>query len=259
MKSFPFLCLVALVTVFLPTQTNLTAQQTISGEQIIVMLNEGKDINLKNTRITGNLDFSKLTDQEVEQKEKSTYAPNYRCHVRNQLSFDNCTFEGKVLAFLSVEDEVNRNYKENTLFNTDFHAAVVFKDCTFAEDAFFKYSHFYESATFTGSNFTEEALFKYTKFSEIANFTDCEFGDTADFKYTKFKENANFTSARFTDFANFKYTEFPNESRLTNAVFERKADFKYAEFSRDTDLTGVEFQRDADFKYTKKGGRAYRP
>ncbi len=267
---FLFLLLVSVVS--------LTAQSRISGSEIIAMLDDGKDVRLENATVTGDLDFTKLADREEEKKDGWGNRTNYRCHVRNTLSFVNCTFEGKVLGYLSEGDGWNGKNNE-PLYNVDFHDAVTFRDCKFTEDAHFKYSKFYDEATFADSRFDEDALFKYTEFETPVNFSNtnyrgsanfkytdfeeevtfanADFSANADFKYTKFPEGVDFSKVVFGDDADFKYTNFKRGVNFSGTTFEDSADFKYAKFSGDSDFTGTDFGRHADFKYTTVNGRKW--
>lgn len=235
----------------------LTAQDRISGSDLIARLDKGESISLTDVTITGDLDFTKLADREEERNGDWNKRKAYRTYVRSMLSFNNCTFTGKVIGYYSPEG--NWNNDKEPMVNTDFDEKVAFINCTFKEAVLFKYSNFEEMVTFQGADFQEKVNFKYTKFEEAINFSKAEFGGFANFKYTDFDEGPDFSNAAFNEDADFKYTKFPRGSSMANATFNDSANFKYTDFHEDTDLTGVNFGRDTDFKYTKKGGRSYRP
>lgn len=233
----------------------LSAQKTMEGSEIIAMLDAGKDVTINNTTITGNMDFTRVADRERENK--SGDQRSYRCHVRNSVTFINCTFNGKVLGYRNTNKNGSWS-KDDKIFNTDFHRDFVFKDCTFKKAVNFKYTRFYNASNFNGANFEEAIGFKYTKFDEVANFASAVFGDQATFKYTSFPDGANFSGAKFKDNATFKYVKFEEGVNLSNADFVGVADFKYTKFEGDSDLTNVDFGRRADFKYTTMNGRKFR-
>lgn len=235
----------------------LSAQDRISGAELISRLDKGENIALTNVTITGDLDFTKLADREEDRKGDWGKQKAYRTYVRNMLSFENCTFSGKVIGYDSPQG--NWNKSKEPMVNTDFDAKVAFVNCTFKEAVLFKYSNFDEMVSFYGADFQGKVNFKYTNFEEAINFSNTKFDGFANFKYTNFDEGPDFSSAEFDEDADFKYTKFPQGSTLANATFNDSANFKYTEFHGDTDLTGVDFGRHTDFKYTKKGGRSYRP
>lgn len=230
--------------------TQLSAQSSISGSEIIAMLDVGKDVSLSNVTITGDLDFTKLADREEEKKEGWGNRINYRLHVRNALSFVGCTFEGKVLGYFN--EESNWNGKNNKpLYNVDFHDEVTFRDCNFRKDAHFKYSKFYDKTSFADSRFGDDALFKYTEFETPVDFSGTTMDGSANFKYTDFEEEVTFASSKFDGYADFKYTKFPEGVDFSNVRFQEDAVFKYVNFKRGVNFTNVTFEDDADFKYTK--------
>lgn len=244
---------------FLLCSLTLVAQDHISGAELIARLDKGEDIALTGATITGDLDFTQLADREEESKGKWDNQKAYRTHVRNRISFADCTFEGNVIGYYSKEDNWGNGNSKEPLVNTDFHEMVAFTNCNFKEKALFKYSRFDERASFAGSKFAEGVNFKYTNFDESVNFAGVEIRRDANFKYTDFDEGSDFSGANFYGDADFKYTKFPRGSSLANATFHDDANFKYTEFHEDTNLAGTDFGRDTDFKYTKKGGRSYRP
>ncbi|WP_187271012.1 pentapeptide repeat-containing protein [Neolewinella aurantiaca] len=227
----------------------LSAQSTISAEKIIAQLNAGTDVALTGVTITGDLDFTLLDDREETQKGGWGSQQQWKYHVRNSLSFVDCTFEGNVWAY-RVEGK-GSNWKSEPVHIADFHEDVLFRNCKFEEDVNFKYTRFHEKADFPGADFEEAVGFKYTEFNEPADFSGIEVEGDADFKYTKFDRYVNIAAATFKEEADFKYTKFPRGVDLSDVVFEDDAVFKYAEFPQGVNLANTRFRRDADFKYTK--------
>lgn len=253
MRNLSLLCSLFVTTLFC---FSLAAQNQVSANEIISQLNNGQDVSMSNVTITGDLDFRQLNDREAERGNGWGNQEAYRYHVRNRLSFVNCTFEGRVLAYVTEEERVTRNTK--AIHNTDFHAAVTFENCRFKEEANFKYTDFDEAISFVGSTFEEFAGFKYTQFQDMASFVGVKLQEKADFKYAEFPESVNFSSAEFGDEATFKYTKFGDAPDFSSAKFRREVSFKYTDFPRGTDFTGTDFGDDADFKYTTLGGKKFR-
>ena len=247
------LALVALV----PTM----AQTTVDAKEIIAKINRKQSVSYQNTVINGDLDLTNLANR----KEKQDGFWNGNAHeflsvVDVPVSFKNCTFTGKFLAYRSEEtDERKLVNRSNTVYNTDFTEAVTIENCQFTDDAAFKYSTFNQRAIFTGNTFRDVALFKYAKFRNEADFSGCAFRDYADFKYTKFDESSSFQNAAFERYADFKYTKFDERVDFSQARFTRTADFKYTHLPRGTRFDDARFSGSTDFKYTTLDGRKFAP
>ncbi|GAB4021595.1 pentapeptide repeat-containing protein [Spirosoma koreense] len=248
--SFLFLTAVAIAPAL--------AQTSVDAKEIIAKINRKQAVSYQNATITGDLDLTSLENRK-EVHEGNWDTPQYLSVVDVPLSFKNCTFKGKFLAYRS-EDREGKLFKgSNTVYNTDFTEAVTFEGCTFEDDAAFKYSHFSQRALFTSNKFRDEALFKYTQFRNAADFSGSEFRGYADFKYTKFEEASAFQDVRFGQYADFKYTKFDEGVSFQKASFSGHADFKYTNFPRGTSFDNVRFNGGTDFKYTKLDGRKFNP
>ncbi len=231
------------------------AQNRVQAEDIIDLINAGRDVNYKDAVIVGDLDFRALDDVTADKPLRKSRigrlsTQSYSCHVRSSLSFIDCTFTGDVLAYIHIN-------KKNDTYNAVFYEDVNFEGCKFEEASAFKYAKFMKNANFENTTYEEEALFKYAKFSTDVSFQDSNFKDDANFKYVKFPETVDFKQTVFQAYANFKYAKFPEGVNFEDAEFQRNADFKYTKFSEPLNFDGVEFERDADFKYTKIDGRSF--
>lgn len=265
-----------LTTIFLlAAGLGYLSAQTVDAREIIGMINDGKNVSLENTTIRGDLDLTKLDNmRQVGQDGKQK---KYLSEVKVELRFVGCTFTGQVQAYISNEGNWN-NIKSQPLYTANFKESITFDNCTFEEDALFKYSEFEQSASFRGSEFEEEALFKYaefekpadfsnvrfreanfkyTKFEESITFAGCRYRGDATYKYANFREGVTFADARFLDDASFKYTELRREVSFAGANFEGQADFKYIKFPAGTNLTNTSFGRYTDFKYATLGGKKF--
>lgn len=232
------------------------AQDRIDASDIIARLDAGENIELNNVTITGILDFNEVADSDREDDNGWSDGKKFLAHVRNKVSFVDCTFTGMVLGYRS---ENGRPWKSSIVYNTDFHEAVTFRNCTFKRDVRFKYTRFYEGADFQESNFGGDINFKYTEFDERADFSGVEIDDEANFKYTEFPEGVSFAGASFEGDADFKYVKFRSGVSFANATFDGGANFKYTKFKDPSDFDGVKFGRRGDFKYTTLNGKKFRP
>lgn len=234
------------------------AQRTVDAKEIIQKINRKEAISFENTTITGDLDLTDLANRhDVREGNWRGESEQYLSTVEVPLSFRNCTFQGKVLAYRS---EDSRLLKTNSrVYNADFNEAVTMENCTFNDDAAFKYSNFRQRALFTDNTFRETALFKYAKFRDAADFGGSTFGGYADFKYTKFDESSVFQKVSFDRYADFKYTKFEEGADFRQARFSSTADFKYTHFPRGTKFDDARFNGTTDFKYTTLDGRKFAP
>lgn len=226
------------------------AQDKISADRIIEMINNGQNVSLSNQSITGVLDFTDLDDTENTNKLGSWLGGNqqYESEVDVTLSFYNCIFEDDVLAFYSKNDDSHIAH---------FSEEVIFENCQFLQESSFKYSEFSENVSFAGCIFKEKANFKYANFDENVDFSSAMFMRSADFKYAEIPENISFSAAIFEENADFKYTEFDRGADFSNSIFKDRVDFKYTEFSKPLNFSKVVFQETPDTKYTEVDGREF--
>jgi uncharacterized protein YjbI with pentapeptide repeats len=237
------------------------AQTTVDAKDIIAKINRKETVSYQNATITGDLDLTNLANRkEVREGSWKGDSREFLSTVESPISFKNCTFKGKFLAYHTDETEerrlINRN---NTVYNADFNESVTIENCTFNDDATFKYSHFQQRAIFTGNTFREIALFKYAKFNNAADFSGSTFRGYADFKYTKFDESSAFQKVVFDRNADFKYTKFDESVDFRQARFTSSADFKYTHLPRGTNFDDARFEGSTDFKYTTLDGRKFSP
>jgi len=94
----------------------IQAQNTIKASEIIAQLDAGEDVTLSNTTITGTLNFTQLANSELDTKKGWGNSEGYRSYVRNELSFENCTFDGKVLGYYKEKPD----YRNQPIYNADF-------------------------------------------------------------------------------------------------------------------------------------------
>ena len=236
------------------------AQKTIDARDIIDKINRKEAVSYQGVTITGDLDLTNLANRrEIHNGNWHGDSQEFLSVVDVPLTFRNCIFKGKFLAYRTDEEERRLINKSNKVYNTDFTEGVTLENCTFEDKAAFKYSNFSQRALFTGNTFREETLFKYAKFRNAADFSGSSFKGYADFKYTKFDESSAFQKAVFERSADFKYTKFDEGVDFRQARFSGNADFKYTHFPRGTNFDDVRFDGSTDFKYTTLDGRKFAP
>lgn len=235
------------------------AQTTVDAKEIMAKINRKEAVTYQNVTVTGDLDLTSLANRKEIRDGNWGEQEHYLSTVDVPLSFKNCTFRGKFLAYRTEDRDRKLLSTNNIVYNTDFTEAVTVEGCQFDDDVAFKYSHFNQRAIFTNNTFRKEALFKYTKFHDAADFSNSTFQGYADFKYTQFDESSAFQSARFERHADFKYTKFDEGVNFQKANFSGNADFKYTNFPRGTKFDDARFSGITDFKYTKLDGQKFSP
>ncbi|RNI31243.1 pentapeptide repeat-containing protein [Rufibacter latericius] len=252
--------------VFLLLPALAWAQTSVSAADIVAKISRGEAVSYQNATITGDLDLTQLQNKTLKKSEgeKGKHdSKEYISTVTAPVSFTNCTFKGKVLAYFNPNSlngelsDVTIGKGNDEVYNTNFEKDVRFEKCVFEQRTAFKYSEFKGDASFDGSTFKEEALFKYTKFAGKVDFERTDFAEVANFKYVKFPAKANFKSAYFKGEAVFKYAAFPQGADFQNAVFNRLANFKYAKLSDPMQWKGATFKGGQDLKYTSLNQKSF--
>jgi hypothetical protein len=256
MKTFVTFLLSAFVAI-----APALAQKSIDAKEIIAKINRKEAVAYQNVTISGDLDLTDLANRrEVSEGNGVGQSREFLSVVGVPITFRNCSFTGKVLAYHTDEQQGNRLIsKNNVVYNANFTEAVTIENCQFADDAAFKYSVFDQRVLFTGNTFSREALFKYARFQDAVTFSGSTFGGDADFKYTKFDEASTFQKATFNRSADFKYTKFGEGVDFGQARFMGSTDFKYTKFPNGSTFDNTRFDGPADFKYTTLAGRKFIP
>ncbi len=243
-----------LALLFFVVSLQAVSQQTLDAQTILQDLKEGKSVALRNTIIRGDLDLTYMQEaiQKLPKKFKwiAMEDNTIEKQITAKLSFENCTFENDVLAYIHDEDS-------KYTFVANFEDDVIFNNCTFKGKAMFKYSDFEEITDFRGAQFLDDSTFKYASFSSDISFYNTFFKDVATFKYAKFKKFVSFANTVFKDEVVFKYTEFKNGLSLNNVKFEDDLDIKYLDVSGDFNITNMTIAGSVDAKYASINGKDF--
>ncbi len=235
------------------------AQRVVNAKEIFDKIDHKQAVSYENVTIEGDLDLTSLANRERVQNGNWGSTETYLATVEVPLTFRNCTFRGKLLAYRTTQGIGGTLRLNGVLYNADFNEALTFDHCTFEDDAAFKYAHLRQRATFAGCRFREGANFKYTRFDGTSDFGNCTFRVVADFKYTNFDEATGFQNARFDGAADFKYTQFGERVSFEGAHFDHVADFKYTHLPNGSTFDNAVFNGPSDFKYATIDGRRFSP
>lgn len=221
------LIMIALLSIFM---LRAVAQQKVNASQIMQDIKSERDISYENVTIIGDLDFTYMEEKMDELPSKNRWGNDNEIEemIEVNVSFKDCTFTGNVLAYIHHE-------KSGYTFTASFDRNVVFKNCTFEEDAMFKYSEFDGVADFSGSVFTRKSTFKYAEFDRKAYFSNTTFDDESIFKYTEFDKGVTFNNAKFRDMWNIKYLKVKGDFDIAGIAVDRGAiNSKYTEINGDS-------------------------
>jgi hypothetical protein len=232
---------------------------TINANEIINLLNDGKDIYLENKIINGDLNFNQLKNAYRESNNV------HRANITSSITFFKCIFTGKVSAYNAGDGKSNLvSFTKNVSFmqcefkeevalrEGNFYGTVNFSGSSFLKRVSFEGSNYMTDAFFSKSSFSEEARFQNIVFQNKANFMEAICGKTISFQGTAFFGEAQFSVAKFLAYADFSvasfssgcffnYAEFSNQAIFNNTVFKGRVEFLNAAFKANTEFKSCIF------------------
>lgn len=213
------------------------------------MIRAGEDVFIENQTFSEDIDFTKMLKPNLISE------GIYQVRIISSITFKNCTFKGKVIAYSRDENKtVLCNFQSNLgfigcTFNNDasFRAASIFGRADFTETSFLKTSNFeectfFENAYFRKSIFHEELRFQNAFFMQKANFLDAQFDNTASFQGSTFNAEAQFTDCKFGGYADFTLIKWNQNCFFNYAEFLDRAFFSSADYRANADFNSVKFQ-----------------
>jgi len=252
-KQSIFLIQLLFIAVFFTSFAQLAkAQSTVDATEILQRMKSGENISYENVTIVGVMDMTSAKEELPNLPRRKSYKDNQvKSKLSGDIKFVNCTFEDHVYAYFHDKGMDHTDGNSVYTFTVNFDGDVTFKDCTFKERAWFKYSAFEEDSDFSGSQFEGSTTFKYSKFPERTSFANTVFEDDNTFKYTEFSEFVSFENAQFHEDATFKYTKFQDGVSMKNTNFHDDLDFKYTKIRGGFDDTNMVVDGSMNTKYFK--------
>jgi uncharacterized protein YjbI with pentapeptide repeats len=190
----------------------------ISAGDLLVKINNGENINIKEATILGNLDIDELVLARDED--------DYVRIASSSIKIINSVIEG----YVKFERAV-------------FAKSVVFSGSTIKGNVSFEFSIFERIADFSSVSFNSNATFWQVQFKDRSGFSPTHVKGPKFLKSAEFKGNATFGFAKFFDVAEF-----------SEAVNNKKSEFSGAEFYKDADFCETIFSECADFYSAKFKG-----
>jgi len=228
----------------------------IKKDELIEAIRYGKPLEYKDCRIKFDIDLLEIVEAERES------ATIKRAYVNSQFIFENCIFEGAVIA--SKKDKIERTavqFMKSISFNKcqftsevnlDFcivDGAASFTDCEFFSE--FKCNEVAfrgSSAQFSNSVFSKKAGFAGATFFDKASFMWCKFKDNAFFSHTRFDDDATFRACTFSGIARFSSMLVKGDCFFNQSIFEGNSVFKNISIYRRAEFANCMFKGDAEFK-----------
>ena len=233
------------------------SDHTVKVSSIEKNINKGKDIYLSGAIIEGDLDFTKITNYYVEGLNSK------RGSISSSITFVNCSFSGKVVAY-NREGEIDNRIsflKNLTFINCDFSSDFIMKEIVVHGNANFVKNSFegivdIEGADFRSKdNYFSECVFngkfkaQRTRFNGNISFLKSEFYAMADFQHAIFNGYAQFGACVFYDHVDLSlikatdnfimnYAIFYKKSILNNGNYKGRVEFQQAKFHAPIEMKG---------------------
>lgn len=168
--------------------------------------------------------------------------------IRNKISFDikspnffdiekTITFEQIYFPKFETNFLFSSKQSKNSFFDKEkriFELKVIFKNCTFFEEANFQKITFKKGLSFENCIFEKGLDFKDTIFQRNSKvrIQNCSKITNANFENTTFKDLSDFYGSTFEGSINFERTNFENISVFTKVNFKEDVNFKYTTFGK---------------------------
>ncbi len=187
----------------------------IDASVILKTIDKGENIIYLDKRISGELDFTKVNDKNLET------AGGLRAFVNSSITFINCTFDGDVLAYNTMNQDklelfIVTSFSRNVSFiKCNFNGKVNFRDAeihgaaNFSQSIFYKIAHFEGTGFYNKNNYFTEAVFKdqarfqRVHFTSDVQFFKTEFSNKTFFQQAHFGGNVQFSVTKHNDLLNF--------------------------------------------------------
>ena len=190
------------------------SQMEISADDVLSAIAAGRDVDIDNAVIRGDLNIRKVAGRFQQEAGKPVIKGNIgirSSHILGDVAFSSARFSGNI-----------------SLVSNTFERPVDFSFANFAWGASFSYSEFNRSASFISANFNGDADFHYSTFREDAVFTSASFSGNAMFNSTTFDADVIFSGASFGE-----------SVRLLRTKMEYPAVFTAVKFHENTIVAGL--------------------
>ncbi|MBK8808397.1 MAG: pentapeptide repeat-containing protein [Bacteroidales bacterium] len=197
-------------------------QEIVNVSTIAKQIKKGENVLLVNKRISGDLLFYLYSEPN------DVSLAEFKSFIESSISFQNCIFEGKVIAY---------EKRDNATFSSCFLKNLTFINCKFTNEVNLRDCEVDGSINFTDSEFSEQAIFEgLIVKGRTCSFNNCIFNEIAKFQRTEYYQAASFFKVQFLNEVNFQASYFYKDAVFRSAQFKKKA-----VFSSLSVLTGLYF------------------
>jgi uncharacterized protein YjbI with pentapeptide repeats len=244
-----------------------TSEQTTDDmdvSKILKAIGKGENLHIKGQKISSTIDLTEL-DAILS---NTAY---YVVPVQSQLTFEDCTFEGKFLAYSNADgtQKVCRFLNGLSFMNCIFKEEVSFKGATvegftnfgksfFHEEAHFEGCTFQSEVNFSNTNFLKDIFFQQSRFTKATNFMQSNLGGISSFQGAQFDGNTQFGVCEFHEYADFSkvvfnedcffdYAKFHGQAVFSNGRYRGRAEFKSCEYDKKMTIKGAAFYGNVRF------------
>jgi uncharacterized protein YjbI with pentapeptide repeats len=213
------------------------------------LIKSGKDVYIENADFTGDLDLTTFLEKNLISEGV------YQAKTSSSITFNNCRFNGKVIAFKTMNNAstvmtflsnvsfINCHFSNEVNFRgssilgrTDFTKSVFdkkvsFEECTFYQNAYFNGCTFNDELRFQNASFIKNANFSNTKYQKVASFQSATFNSGLQFLVATFYQFADFSLIKCKDDVFFNYSEFNDKSNFSNSSFAGSTNFMNVRFT----------------------------
>ena len=228
-------------------QGETICNHTIKGSDLIrVIKHTSKAISIKESIITGGLDFSTLPENSIK---KSDF-PVHWSESQKQLLQDKK--QRIISSYYIVHNEINimdceiqmdsLNYRSISAGRTLFYDKLNFKGSTITGDAWFSDAIFVRDLLCQNTQFIGKASFVDAFFCGIVDCQDAFFGvhGAVFVKSHFYSKEVRFSNTRFR-FVSFRGAEILGDADFSNTSYEKESYFTNVNFYKSTDFSGANF------------------
>ena len=265
MRTLVFL-IIAGASLQLMCSSNASQKTTdnMDVSKILKTIEKGENLHVKGQTISGTIDLTQLDAILAN----TAY---YTIPIQSQLTFEDCTFEGKFLAYSNEEGAqkacrflnglsfMNCNFQEEVNFKgvtidgfvnfgkSFFHKEAHFEGCTFQSEANFSNTNFLKDIFFQQTRFTKATSFMQSNLGGISSFQGAQFDGSTQFGVCEFHEYADFSKAVFNEDCFFDYAKFHGQAVFSNGKYRGRAEFKGCEYDKKMTIKGSAFYGNTRF------------
>lgn len=246
--------------------------EAVTAGEVLQALRDGRDVDLVNVLVRGDLLFDALPTASVERlgerhpRLREALGDGAAGPVRTasgRLSIRNSYVRGQLAAnlkkgYLALTAPVTFTgttfHRSVDLTRTVFLAPMEASRATFEQEAFFIQARFMEGVRFDDASFGVRARFHRSRFMGPASFAGARFNGVAEFLEVAFARDVTFAGARFRLGAGFSGSRFGGPLDFSEALFGREAFFLYSVFQGDAKFRRATFHGLADFSHAEFHG-----